>query len=318
MNKKSQSKSSVDREHLWQLSELEKDNRFNQWLERRYRLTVNEINSHIANGVVKINKHDSISVDQMLDYYSLEQSVDDQAQNINYIPSLSNEISTRKKIYRATSMINQREHLKSVCGLILLSLGIGISYKLTRKLLDDTYSEVKRQQVFIDKGKADKYSKFNIWDSHHVRNIVFANSKDGRFSSKIWADIDSLKARIDSVLSQGLATGKSNQAMAIRLRDLVSKNVKNQTYVTERLARTESARVEFQVQKEMAKGYHYKYVKWYAEVGACRTCEDIYEDDPENIEAGVYKLADVPDIPVHPNCRCSIGYYEPEKGAKNG
>ena len=53
----------------------------------------------------------------------------------------------------------------------------------------------------------------------------------------------------------------------------------------------------------------YKYVKWMAEGSACKFCREIAYKDNGYDEDGVYKVKNVPDIPVHPNCMCSISAY---------
>src|SRR5699024_10609321 len=80
-------------------------------------------------------------------------------------------------------------------------------------------------------------------------------------------------------------------------------------YAAERLARTEMARVQFEAQKKSIIDTGYKYVKWIAEADACRTCREIAYKDNGYDEDGIYKAKDVPDIPVHPNCMCSISAY---------
>lgn len=53
---------------------------------------------------------------------------------------------------------------------------------------------------------------------------------------------------------------------------------------------------------------------WTAESVACRACREIAERDDTGVgEAGVYKLNDVPELPVHPNCRCSIVAWYPDR-----
>ena len=305
------SKNGVETEHLWQLKELEKDNRFNNWLKRHYSITISELNSKMYDGVIRINSNQVVSAQQMVEYYQQERAIDDRLNEADLSginqQDLKSQINRRKRIYRATSMIDQVEHLKSLEGLILVSLGSVVAIKLGKKLFQDAVAEQKRQNR-----KNTHFKTPKLWSKKEVKDLIYQNTKKQNFSKSIWADIDSLKATVDDVLSRGVATGLSNQEMAKYLQKEVRKEVSKKVYVTERLARTESAKVEFQVQHLMLSEQGYKYCQWFAEPGACKACREISEDSPTKYGAGIYLLKDVPEIPVHPNCRCSISSYYPE------
>lgn len=305
------SKNGVETEHLWQLKELEKDNRFNNWLKRHYSITISELNSKMYDGVIRINSNQVVSAQQMVEYYQQEQAIDDRLNEADLSgidqQDLKSQINRRKRVYRATSMIDQVEYLKSLDGLILISLGSVVAIKLGKKLFQDVLAEQKRQNR-----KNTHFKTPKLWSKKEVKDLIYQNTKKQNFSKSIWADIDSLKATVDDVLSRGVATGLSNQEMAKYLQKEVRKEVSKKVYVAERLARTESAKVEFQVQHLMLSEQGYKYCQWFAEPGACKTCREISEDSPTKYGAGIYLLKDVPEIPVHPNCRCSISSYYPE------
>ena len=306
------SKNGVETEHLWQLKELEKDNRFNNWLKRHYSITISELNSKMYDGVIRINSNQVVSAQQMVEYYQQELAIDDRLNEADLSginqQDLKSQINRRKRIYRATSMIDQVEHLKSLEGLILVSLGSVVAIKLGKKLFQDVVAEQKRQNR-----KNTHFKTPKLWSKKEVKDLIYQNTKKQNFSKSIWADIDSLKATVDDVLSRGVATGLSNQEMAKYLQKEVRKEVSKKVYVTERLALTESAKVEFQVQHLMLSEQGYKYCQWFAEPGACKACREISEDSPTKYGTGIYLLKDVPEIPVHPNCRCSISSYYPEE-----
>lgn len=96
--------------------------------------------------------------------------------------------------------------------------------------------------------------------------------------------------------------------MAQQLQDLVSKEVTNARYATERIARTESAMVQTQAQLKSFRDYGYKFCKWHAESSACKICREIAEND-SGYGVGVYRVDEVPSLPAHPNCRCGLGAY---------
>lgn len=94
--------------------------------------------------------------------------------------------------------------------------------------------------------------------------------------------------------------------MAWYIVDQVSDKFSNVRYAAERLARTETARVQFVAQKNSVIDNGYKYVQWFAEAKVCKVCRAIADQD-NDWRSGIYRVKDVPDIPVHPNCMCFIG-----------
>ena len=228
--------------------------------------------------------------------------------------SFSDDVNRRMKIYNATMRINRLEYLKSQVGLHLTEANMHIASDLQDKLSDSYIKEVKRQSGIL--GKTLQYNTALI-DNNNIAKIVMASTEGANWSQRLWLNQDALKAQLDSVLATGIVTGQSNQAIAKRLRDQVKSTVKNHSYVTERLARTETARVQYNAQIDSIKAADYKYVKWYAEPGACRVCQRINDNDEYDLGIGVYPVDEVPEIPIHPNCRCSISAYWVEKKTKH-
>ncbi|MBM6773063.1 minor capsid protein [Ligilactobacillus agilis] len=89
---------------------------------------------------------------------------------------------------------------------------------------------------------------------------------------------------------------------------MISKEVTNSRYAAERIARTESARVQTQAQLKSFRDYGYKFCKWHAEPSACKICREISEND-SGYGVSVYRVDEVPSLPAHPNCRCAVGAY---------
>lgn len=213
----------------------------------------------------------------------------------------SKEVNCRMRIYNATMRINRLEYLKSEIGLELVRAGYQVNDELRQKLSQDYTDELKRQASILSMTVKD-----SLWSSREVQKAIMAQTAGATFSQRLWQNQDALKARLDAVLSTGIIRGDNPREMARDLKDMVSKTVTNYRYVTERIARTESARVQFTAQKKSIKDNGYRYVKWFAEPSACSHCRDIADNDTEGLGIGVYKVDDCPDIPVHPNCRCSI------------
>ncbi|TLQ21756.1 hypothetical protein FEZ38_06390 [Lactobacillus helveticus] len=215
----------------------------------------------------------------------------------------SKDVNDRLKVYNASMRINRNEILKSMIGEQLVGLGIEHEDALTSKLWD-AYTKEKQRQA----GILGVTTKAKAWTSSDTASIIYGQIGSANFSKRIWADIDGLKGTLDGLVSTAIIRGDNPKEMAKWLTGEVSAAVGNQKYAAERLARTETARVQFRVQQRTAITNGYKYVKWYAEGSACKACKAIVGDDV-GYGDGIYPVKEVPDIPVHPNCMCSIGAY---------
>lgn len=212
------------------------------------------------------------------------------------------EINQRMKVYNATMRINRLELLKSQVGVHLTGATANIDSELQQKLGSDYISELKRQA-----GIMEVTATPSMWTGKKVAKIVMAQTGGANFSKRLWANQDALKARLDEVISTGIIQGQSPHKMAQRLKSQVKDTVANHRYVTERIARTESARVQYTAQIESIKKNGYQFVRWFAEPKACVICSHIVHQD-NGYGPGIYKIDKVPRIPddTHPNCRCSI------------
>ena len=332
MTKKKQTSSywenRAKQERKWQEKNIASDAAFARLVERYYNQVIAEINKdidHQYQGLAKSvgglkNAYAEVNAADIADYENEARQLVLQAaqmrtqgKHVTYA-SFSDDVNRRMKIYNATMRINRLEYLKSQAGLHLTKANMNIANELNLKLTDSYIDEVKRQAGIL--GKTLQYNTALI-DNNNIAKIVMASTEGANWSQRLWLNQDALKAQLDAVLSTGIITGQSNQTIAKRLRDQVKSTVKNHSYVTERLARTETARVQYNAQIDSIKASDYKYVKWYAEPGACRVCQRINDNDEYDLGIGVYPVDEVPEIPIHPNCRCSISAYWVEKKTKH-
>ena len=214
----------------------------------------------------------------------------------------SDEVNRRMRVYNATMRINRLELLKSQIGVELTKATAQTDVAVGNKLSDDYVSELKRQA-----GIMEVTARPSVWTGPKVAKAVMAQTNSATFSQRIWANQDALKARLDQVIANGVIQGQSPVKMARSLKEQVKSTVTNQRYVTERIARTESARVQYTAQIDSIKKNGYQFIQWFAEPKACVICSHIVHQD-NGYGPGVYKINKVPRIPddTHPNCRCSI------------
>lgn len=294
-------------EKAWQLKQLENDAEFGKLLETYYNQAIEDISDSIEKELNRVGK-DQVTQMDVKAYETKAKSIVAEAekmrangQKVTYA-DFSDQVNQRLKVYNATMRINRLEHLKSEVGLDMLRAGVKVDSSLRDKLSGDYQKEVIRQAgIMMDSAQRSP------WTGKDAAKILMAQTNGATFSQRLWADQDALKAKLDQVLSVGMIQGQNPRKMATRLREQVKTAVSNQRYVTERLARTESARIQNSVQLESIKKHGYNYVQWIAEPKACPACRAIASRD-SGFGEGVYTVAKVPKIPdaTHPNCRCSI------------
>lgn len=212
------------------------------------------------------------------------------------------EVNRRMRVYNATMRINRLEYLKSQIGLEAIKAGVEVNADLAAKLNDDYINEVKRQSGVL--GEYTPPASFA--NGKRAAQVIMANANHNGFSQTLWKNTDAFKADLDIQLNNVMVQGLNGRDMMKVLRQHLSDSVDKARYVTERLARTESARVQAEAQNDIYKELGVTKIKWIAEPSACEQCLDIAEGHGKGEkETGVYSITEAPSIPVHPNCRCS-------------
>ena len=305
-------------EKKWQELAKKDIDKYNQHIVGLYNSAISDINKQIKSDIA-FSGGNLVKAEDMKEYEMLAKRAVAKANALRAQgksvtrKDFSEDVNRRLKVYNATMRINRNEILKSKIGARLVELGVDQEGSLTNKLWNDYTKEKERQA-----GILGITTKSNLWTSKEVQEQIAGQIAGANFSKRIWADMDGLKGQLDGLVSSAIIRGESPVEMAKRLTGMVSSTVMDQEYAAERLARTEIARVQFAAQKKSIIDTGYKYVKWIAEADACRTCREIAYKDNGYDEDGVYKAKEVPDIPVHPNCMCSISAHWVDENLLNG
>lgn len=111
------------------------------------------------------------------------------------------------------------------------------------------------------------------------------------YSSRIYNNCNQLAVKLQEEISNMICLGKSPDAVkaAIMNECGVSYNVAN------RLIRTEASYTFNQANKERYQDMGAKQIEILVESDCCDECEEL---------KGVYEFYAVPQLPIHPNCRC--------------
>lgn len=286
------------REQKWIKSALYQDSQFEKELTKYYQQALEEINSQIDSFYLKyansqgISYSDAMKAVQSADIAKLSK----EAKRIVRTKDFSDYANAQMKLYNATMAINRLEYLKSQIGFTLVKHGNKIEKSLRKHLTTAYQDEIKRQEgIFKD---------FNISPTQmqsDAESIVNASFHNATWSERLWSSMSGLQAQLGIDVTNIMTQGLDMRALEKHIKPLIKDDVKNTTYVAHRLAKTETARVQFQAELNQLHRYDIKRVAWIAEPSACSICKAI-----EAKNKGLYPIDEVPEIPVHPNCRCTI------------
>lgn len=297
-------------EKAYQKEQLKDVNAFNQKIASMYNAALVDIQKDITFDLEQIDKAGGLAERKAL-LHKLN-TINKQAQEWQKLVNLpkkdfSKEMKKRVKLLKFSMELGRNEFLKADIGARLTQLGLDHQKALTDKLLSDYDRETYRQMGILN-GTA----KEDLFRKADTMKQLYTQIGGADFSDRIWAHIDQLKASLDGVIASELISGKNPRDIAEKLNKYVKDSFENADFASERIARTETARIQYVAAVNAIKSYGYEYARWYAEPVACKICAGIADYD-DGFGLGVYPLKDLPDLPVHPCCRCSVGAYWVDK-----
>lgn len=200
------------------------------------------------------------------------------------------------RLYNLTMKVNRLELLKAKINLVVT----GSADEVDKLVADDTYDRVMAE-LERNAGILGSSTRFDVeqraWQiitgSYKLKDDETMNT----FSDNIWLYKDELVKDIEKLLISNFTKGDNPRVMARQLKDKF--NVFG--YQAERLARTESSRIQAEVQKQSYADNNIDEYEWIAEPSACKACLAL--------DGKVFKVEDAKigiNMPViHPNDRCS-------------
>ena len=208
------------------------------------------------------------------------------------------------RLYNLTMKVNRLEMLKANIGLELIKGHAELETFMSEILQGRTKEELERQAGIL--GKSIK-NNAKLADT-----IVNASFKNATFSDRLWMYHDQMKADLSKLLQSGMIQGKNSRQLAKDLRkyyygpEYLKNGKKGAVYNTERLMRTELARVQTEAQRQSFERNGFNEYTFLALGDACDICKAI--------DGKHFKVKDMMPgenaPPIHPHCRCSISAYE--------
>lgn len=203
----------------------------------------------------------------------------------------SKQANEEMKLYNLTMKVNRLEMLKAQIGLELVSSFDEMQKFFEQKLTDRTMEEFQRQAGILGESVGDV--------TLAASSIVGASFHNATFSQRIWANQDLLRSEISKLLQTGMIQGRHPDVLARELR----KQINVSRFNSERLMRTEMARVQTEAQMQSFDRYgfgEYEYLAChYGDV--CNACKALDGKHFKTKDAMPGENAP----PMHPFCHCS-------------
>lgn len=218
--------------------------------------------------------------------------------------AFSKRANEEMRIYNLTMKVNRLEMLKANIGLELIKGHAELETYMSKILRGRTEEELERQAGIL--GKTIKNN------AKMADTIVNASFKNATFSDRLWMYHDQMKADLSKLLQSGMIQGKGARQLAKDLRkyyygpEYLKNGKKGAVYNTERLMRTELARVQTEAQRQSFERNGFTEYTFLALADCCDICAAI--------NGKHFKVKDMMPgenaPPMHPHCRCSTSAYE--------
>lgn len=163
-------------------------------------------------------------------------------------------------------------------------------------ILGKTYSETYYKNAFVMDSGIKTDLKFDILKPEYIDAAVNSKYKEELFSDRIWSNKASMIDKLQSSITDAM---KGNTTI-----DKVGRDIKNtfnvSAYDSQRLVRTENARIQSQAIDDIANSTGVKQQMYSATLDSKTNPEDA------SFDGNIYDVDDEskPEIPQHPNCRC--------------
>ena len=204
------------------------------------------------------------------------------------------------KQYNFAMRVSRYEFLLRQLNLVIMDGAIQQDDILRTFLLEMSLAEVKRQAGILG---------LNVQMHDQLRRnaelIVNADYHGQTFSRRIWNYQDLLQKKLDEGINRSIMLGQHPTKWSKALGEYMTEQFEGNKYAMNRLAITETGRVQIAVQKDCYERAGIKQYVVITEPGACPICLpfDNKVQDVQDMRPGI-------NAPMfHPNCRCSTSSY---------
>lgn len=220
--------------------------------------------------------------------------------------NFSDRANRELRVYNVTMRTNRLELLQAKVNLKTTWLANEEEYLLQNHLSKTFTNEFDRQSGILG---------FSVPSERQLdilaRRVIEAEYQNTIFSERIWQNQHELQNELDNVIRRAILRGENPRVSQSRLKSVVNETFKNKKYAADRIAITETARVQNQAQFESFKAGGYDKYIYIAETDKV-TCEVCGKLDGKVFELdSTDGKNSIP--PRHPFCRCHLSAYAGRK-----
>nr|DAF06386.1 MAG TPA: minor capsid protein [Caudoviricetes sp.] len=283
-----------EEKHIDQI--IKDDKKMQKEVAKRFQEAIDNINKEIDANWQRFAGKEGISLTEAKklsmehDVKSFSRKAKKYVKEKNFSDKANNEL----RLYNVTMRVNRLELLKSQIGLELIALSDDLDKYTADLLTRQGIDEATRQAGILGMTLFDDYKRV-------VDAVVNSSFHSATFSERIWGNLEALKAELDRLMVRTVTQGKNPRDVARELR----KKFESSKYEAERLLRTETARVQSEIQKQSYLEYSIDEYEFIAEPTACPICAAL--------NGRIFKTKDMMPgqncSPMHGNCVCSTAPY---------
>lgn len=274
------------------------DKEYEKRLIKMYNRTMNDAKTQIDAFIGKYANEEGLSYSEAKKKINSKDVEDFAERAAKYVKDrdFSDRANEELRLYNLKMRVSRLELLKREINLALIDLANAEEKELSERLKDKALEELKRQSGIL--GMSLKDRKQLARDSDKIVNADFHSAT---FSDRIWANQEWLQSKLADGIERSILRGEHPREWSRRLYGSMRDDFKQATNAANRIAVTETARVQAEVQQESRKIAGYEEYVYIAEPTACPICAPL---DGKVFKAKDMKVG-INHFPMHPWCKCS-------------
>lgn len=279
--------------------EIIRDKAYKEELKRIYMNAYDSIDDELNREINFLSNSDSVSYAEakrtikQFDVDRFKRTAKRMVEEKDFSP----EANRRLRRYNVTMRTNRLELMQAYINLNVARLTDDEMGLIEKYLTDTAINEMKRQAGIL--GMTVPSPELL---KHSVKAVLESDFQGAHFSDRLWNKSDAFNADIEKAMRQVLIQGENPRVASREIRKHVKDTVDRTTYVSERLAITESARVQTVTQRLSFEEYEINKYVYIAEPTACKICG--------SLNGKVFNVSDMRAgenaAPMHPFCKCSV------------
>lgn len=279
--------------------EIIRDKAYKEELKRIYMNAYDSIDAELNREIMFLARNDNVSYAEakrtikQFDVDRFKRTAKRMVDEKDFSP----EANRRLRRYNVTMRTNRLELMQAYINLNVARLTDDEMGLIEKYLTDTAIDEMKRQAGIL--GMTVPSPELL---KRSVKAVLESDFQGAHFSDRLWNKSDAFNADIEKAMRQVLIQGENPRVASREIRKHVKDTVDRTTYVSERLAITESARVQTATQRLSFEEYDINKYVYIAEPTACKICGAL--------NGKIFNVTDMRAgenaAPMHPFCKCSV------------